>query len=116
MDIDLSKYPEIYRDLIDKGATAIVETVGLSEEQARAAVYCITEIIRRDWAGTQPYFSKGLAYEVTRRDREMYEKFNGSNHAALAREYDISVRQVYERINIIREEEFRRRQPALFEG
>lgn len=113
--IDLTRYPEIYLDLVDKGSEAITEKLGLPADQARLAAYCVTEVIRKDWAGQQPYFSKGLAYDITKRDREMFGKFTGSNHGELAKEYGMTTRQIYDRIALIRDEEFKRRQPALFE-
>lgn len=113
-EIDLSRYPEVLRDLIDRGAERIVEEAGLPVDQARHIAYLITEIIRRDWAGTNLYLAKGLAHDITQRDREMYGKFTGTNHAALAKEYNITVRQVYDRLALIAAEEFKRRQPGLF--
>jgi Mor family transcriptional regulator len=110
-----NKYPELLRDLIDKASPEIAEKMGLSMEMARQAVFVVAEVIRKDWSGDGLYLPKGLAYEISRRDREMYRKFTGNNHAALAREYDLSVRQVYARIALVGEEEFKRKQCNLFE-
>jgi len=114
MNRDLSRYPEVLRDLIDKGSERISEQLGIPMDQAREIAWHITEIIRKDWSGDQIYLPKGLAHDLSLRDREMYRKFNGSNHALLAREYGITVRQVYDRLALVSAEEFRRQQPALF--
>ncbi|MBT0666362.1 hypothetical protein KI809_18800 [Geobacter pelophilus] len=115
MTPDLTNYPDIFLDLIDKAEEPIAAALGVDNETARLAAFQVTEIMRRDWAGTQPYLSKGMAFELTNRDREMYEKFNGSNHEELALEFGMTTRNVYDRIKAIRAEEFKRRQPALFE-
>jgi Mor family transcriptional regulator len=111
---DLSKYPPMYKDLIAKATGPIAEQLKVPEDAARLAAYLVCEVIRKDWAGIFQYVSKGCAYDLTRRDREMYEKFNGRNYKELAKEYGISERQVYTRLDMIREDEFARRQPSLF--
>ena len=112
--MDLSRYPEMYKDLIEKAAGPIAKKLNVSADAAREAAYLVCEVIRKDWAGINQYVSKGCAHEIDKRDREMYEKFDGSNHKALAKEFGITERQVYPRLDIIREEEFSRRQPGLF--
>lgn len=110
-----NKYPELLRDLIDKATPEISERMGLTTEQARQAVFIVAEVIRKDWSGDGIYLPKGLAYEISKRDREMYAKFTGTNHAQLARQYDLSVRQVYARIALVGEQEYKRRQGHLFD-
>lgn len=112
---DLTNYPEIFRDLIDKAEEPICSALGVDAEKARMAAFQVTEIMRRDWAGTQPYMAIGEMYMITLRDREMYDKFNGKNYDELALEYGMSSRNVYDRIKIIRAEEFKRKQPGLFD-
>jgi Mor family transcriptional regulator len=116
MNENLDRYPELLLDLLDKGAEAMVEFLKLERPVARHAAFLVTEVIRREWSGDQLYLAKGLAYEINRRDREMYAKFTGANHAALAKEYGITTRQVYDRLAMVGDQEFKRRQPGLFEG
>ncbi len=113
---DLSRYPAMYKDLIAKATAPIAEKLKITDEAARLAAYLVCEVIRKDWAGIFQYVPKGCAHELTARDREMYQKFNGRNHKELAKEYGISERQVYTRLDIIREEEFTRCQPSLFDN
>ena len=113
--MDLSRYPDIFLDLIDKAAEPIAEKLRLSTEQAREAAFQVCEVIRKDWAGDGLYLPKGLAYDIPRRDLEMYEAFNGRNHSELAKKYGITTRQVYERIALVAAAEFKRRQPSLFD-
>jgi Mor family transcriptional regulator len=112
--MDLSRYPPMYKDLIDKGAEPVAKRLNVPLDAAREAVFILCEIMRKDWAGINQYLSKGCAYEIEKRDLEMYEKFDGNNYKALAKEFGITERQVYTRLDIIREEEFKRKQPSLF--
>lgn len=114
MNTDLTRYPEVLRDLIDRGAELISEKLALAPATAREAAYLVTEIIRKDWSGSNLYLAKGLAHDIANRDREMYAKFTGSNHGQLAKEYGLTVRQVYDRLALVGEEEQKRRQPGLF--
>lgn len=113
--MDLSRYPEILRDLIDKGAEPLAAKLQLPLPVAREIVFDICEIIRKDWSGNNLYLPVGLAHDIDKRDREMYEAFNGSNHAELSKRFGITVRQVYERLALVSAAEFSRRQPALFD-
>ena len=112
--MDLSRYPPMFKDLIEKGAEPVAKKLNVSQDIAKEVVFILCEIMRRDWAGINQYLSKGCAYEIEKRDIEMYEKFDGKNYKALAKEFNITERQVYTRLDIIREEEFKRKQPSLF--
>jgi Mor family transcriptional regulator len=114
MNVDLSRYPEVLRDLIDRSTELIVEKIALPPATAREAAFIVTEVIRKDWSGSNLYLAKGLAHDIAQRDREMYAKFNGSNHGALAKEYGLTTRQVYDRLALVGEAEQKRRQPGLF--
>jgi len=113
--MDLSRYPEILRELIDKAAEPVAAKLQVSAEQAREAVFQVCEIIRKDWAGENLYLPKGLAHDINKRDLEMYEAFNGTNHSQLGKRFNLTTRQVYERIALVSVAEFKRRQPRLFE-
>lgn len=113
--MDLTRYPEILKDLIDKAAPPIAEKQQIPLSEARELVFEICEVIRRDWSGNNLYLPVGLAHDINKRDLEMYEAFNGTNHADLSKRFGITVRQVYERLAIISAAEFARRQPGLFD-
>lgn len=110
-----SKYPELLRDLVDKAAELLAERYGLSSPRARAAGWEIAELIRKEWGGQNLYLAKGKDYEITLRDVEMYRKFNGSNHFALAQEFGVTVRHVYRVIEQVRAADQAARQGGLFE-
>jgi Mor family transcriptional regulator len=112
--MDLTRYPEILKDLMDKAVEHLAEKLELPPETAQAAAFIVCEVIRREWAGSDIYFPRGLAYEIEQRDLEMFRLFTGSNQAELAKKYDITLRQVNIRIALIRAAEYERNQLKLF--
>lgn len=70
--------------------------------------------MRMDWGGKQVYFPKGLAADITKRDLELYQEFDGTNHEQLARKYHLSVQWVYKIIKNVQAFEVARRQIDMF--
>ena len=59
------------------------------------------------------YFSKGVAIELSARDREMCAQFRGNNYAQLARAYKLTEMRVRQIVNAWQQEQFLRRQGQL---
>jgi Mor family transcriptional regulator len=114
--MDLTRYPQQLKDLIDKAAEPVAEKLQIPMDQARQAVYLVTEVIRKDWSGDNFYLPKGMAYEIEQRDRQMWAEFNGHNHAELGKKYGLTTRKVYDRLSLVGVEEFARQQPSLFKS
>ncbi len=83
-------------------------------DQARQVGLAAADLVRQHYGGEQIYVPKGLALIITERDREIYRKFLGGNHFALAKEYGLTVRQIYSIVARVKEEEFLARQGDLF--
>jgi len=75
----------------------------------------ITNAIKAHFGGETIYIPKGYELEITARHREIYEKFNGKNHIALAHEYSLTTRQIYSIVRTIHKEEQALRQRSLFD-
>lgn len=105
--------PQLIADLADKVAAAVARR-GIDPEAAAQIGIEVADQMRADWGGQAIYFAKGVAIDISRRDLEMWEKFNGRNHAELAREFDLSVIHVYRRIKSIGEAARAQRQGSLF--
>lgn len=56
-DLAHDDYPEILRDLGDKVADLLIDA-DLTEREALAVAWDVTEHIRVEWGGSQPYFCK----------------------------------------------------------
>lgn len=105
--------PQLIADLADKVAAAVAKR-GLDPEAAAQIGVEVADQMRADWGGQAIYFAKGLSIDIGRRDLEIWEKFNGKNHADLAREYDLSVIHIYRRIKSVGAALRAKRQPELF--
>jgi len=105
--------PQLLADLADKLALALAKR-GIGPESAAEIGIEIADQMRADWGGQHIYFPQGAAIDITRRDMELWEKFNGHNHAALAREYDLSVIHVYRRVKLVGAAMRAKRQGDLF--
>lgn len=107
-------YPELLADLADQVAVKLLE-FGIEPERAAEAGFAAAEHIRANWSGQSLYVPKGVEYELSKRDMIIFERCNGRNHEALAREYNLTVMRVYQIIKAVKGELVRKRQGALFD-
>jgi Mor family transcriptional regulator len=106
-------YPELLADLAEQiGARLAAE--GLDVGRAADIGFSVAEYMRAHWSGAPQYFAKGVRYQCAERDRELYAKFKGHNHRALAREYSISTVRVYQIIKRVQSEIVATNQHSLF--
>ncbi|MDP3714945.1 MAG: Mor transcription activator family protein [Burkholderiales bacterium] len=87
-------YPELLADLASR-AEQLLRAEGLGEEQAKTIAFKLSESVRQHWGGQLIYVPMGTDFEITQRDVAMWEKFDGRNHEALAREFGMSLQHVY---------------------
>jgi Mor family transcriptional regulator len=106
-------YPELLADLADQVAVKLVEN-GIEAERAADIGLSAAEHIRANWSGQSLYLPKGVQYDLSRRDVEIFERFNGTNHEVLAREYNLTVMRIYQIVKAVRAEMVRKRQGSLF--
>ncbi len=109
----MSDYPELLQDIADKAALFLAKE-GLDESRAKDLGHALAEHVRREWGGQMQYIPKGITYECTQRDLEIFGKFNGDNYDRLAREYELSEMRIRQIVNAVREAEMRKRQSGLF--
>lgn len=80
-----------------KVATAIqreLEETGIQSKDARKVALRVVEMIRHENGGTEVYIPKGVALTLIQRDWQIWEEFDGTNYSALAREYQLTTRQI----------------------
>ncbi len=109
-----SKGPELLIDLTEHIAVALCELVLMEEPRARHVAQEIADRMAAHWGGQNVYFPMGLSVKVSRRDRQIYDEFNGSNHSDLARTYGVSIQWIYKIVKAVRKEEMARRQVDMF--
>lgn len=103
---------ELLSDLADRVSTVISNH--LPPSVASSIAEEIACDMARHWGGQLIYFPKGRYVFLSKRDREIYSKFTGNNHAELAREYDLGIQQIYEIIKSMHRQELNDRHGDLF--
>lgn len=88
--------------------------MGLAHDDASRIAWDVTRHLNTYWGGGHLYICKGLHYEISRRDAEIYRRFNGENHDWLATEYDLTVQHIYRIVKRVGQAERNKRQPVLF--
>lgn len=109
-------YPESWRDI----ATSLYVQMRALDELARLAdahvarlALQLTEGLRAEIGGSQPYLSKGSGYELSLRDRQILAEYRGNNLDALAHKYGLTTRQMRNIVDAQIREEVARRQGRL---
>lgn len=111
-DVRSIKYPELLRDVADH-ITNVLAAHGINPDLAVEAGREAAEFLRGHWGGQNVYMPKGTLYELSERDLEIWDRWNGRNVLELCREYDISRQRLYQIIAAAREREVAKRQLSL---
>lgn len=109
-----SKGPELLIDLTEHVAAALKELVSMEEAAARHVAQEVADRMAAHWGGQNVYFPMGLAGKLSRRDRLIYEEFNGTNQSDLARKWGVSLQWIYKIVKAVRKDEITRRQVDMF--
>jgi len=94
-------YPEVLADLAAQVATRLIDR-GIPEATAIEVGGELADHFTEYWGGLQIYIPKNLRYQITQRDQEIFEEFDGSNMEAICRKHGITVRSFYRVINSVR--------------
>jgi Mor family transcriptional regulator len=109
-----SKGPELLVDLAVHVAETIKELFPENAGRAEEIGQTVVDKMAAHWGGQNIYFPMGLSYRLSRRDLKIYEEFNGTNHAYLARKHHVSLVWVYKIVKAVHAAEIARRQGGLF--
>ncbi len=109
LDDDYPEAPGIIARLADE----ILTRRGVEKQLAGVVAMEIAEAARVEFQGTAPYWNKDTLQKITARDREIYAKFTGKNHAQLAHEYNLTTVRIYTIIKRVQLAEFTSRQGSL---
>lgn len=112
-DTTADDYPEVLADMRQHTERVLGEA-GVAAEQARAAAHQVAEFMRGHWGGQLVYIAKGRSFETRKRWQEIWDAFDGRNHAELARRFDLGLAQIYKVIEIMRQVTLRRNQRDMF--
>lgn len=112
------KQPEVLDDIVNAVKSSIKKTID-TEISTTASEYIAENVAKQichQWGGLTVYIPKGIYYQTSNRNIEIYKKFTGKNHIKLAREYGLSVQQIYSIIKTVYEAEKKRTQLNMFES
>ena len=95
--------------------TLILKQHGIETDVADQAGCSISNHLAEHWGGQVVSIPKDYLYKLSQRDQIIYEEFTGgTNHSALSRKYDVSVRAIYKIITRVRKIEVDKRQIQMF--
>lgn len=110
----LKKWPQGLTDMIMVIEAAMARR-GASRDQARRVAFVAVRALSQFAGGRSFYIPKGEALDRALRDRELWERFDGSNVSELATWAHLTEVQVYAILAEQRKLARRRVQPELFE-
>jgi Mor family transcriptional regulator len=105
---------DLLADLAAKIKASLTE---LAELDPNLSDHISNEVVNQmsdHWGGSLVYFPQGMSRKISARDLAIWEKFNGTNHPELAREYHISLQWVYRIVKTMRKQQINSRQGGLF--
>ncbi|WP_339859082.1 Mor transcription activator family protein [Pseudohongiella acticola] len=111
--------PDIQQDddiLIDlhQIAARLICSDGVPAERADELAGRIAQEIRSAWGGQQIYIKKTDLAELSARNLDIYNAFNGANHHQLAKKHGLAVPVIYRIIKSVQQQERDKRQHKLF--
>lgn len=111
---NLRELPELLSALRDLVAETLRSCVEMDGELSAHVGYEVARRFCEQWGGDSCYIPKADSLQRYSRDLQIWAKFTGHNHAALAREFRVSKVWVYAIVKRMRAVEVERRQGKLF--
>lgn len=108
-----TKAPDLLADLA-KHTVVAAQEFGVSEEQAENIGMIVAMKISQSWGGLNVYMPKALELFACEREKQIYNEFNGTNHAYLAKKYNLSLQWIYKIVKKVQKEEVNKRQMDMF--
>jgi Mor family transcriptional regulator len=99
---------------VEGWASEAAQDFGLPNEKADHLGTYIADQLAEHFGGSMLSFPKDRAFRIHLRDVEIYSKFTGNNIRALAKEYDLVDRAIYNIVKKMQRRYIRERQPDLF--
>lgn len=87
-------YPEVLSEIAHHLGTRLIDC-GVGETKANEAAFEAVESVRRMYGGQLIYIPRGIKFDSSERDREIYRKYLGNNIPELASEYQLSAAAIY---------------------
>ena len=110
------EYPEVLADIAREVHSQLMVHPMVKLEHAIAAQVAlhVAEHVRKNIGGVSTYIPRGMTFELSRRDKQMWEEFDGTNYAELARKHDMTEMRVRQIIAHVGRIERAKQQTDLF--
>jgi Mor family transcriptional regulator len=108
------EYPEALGLIANAAYRWLTTHLKLEHQPAAEAAFAIAEEARKELGGGHIYIAKGQEWELSRRDRSIWERFRGDNYAQLAREEGLTEMRIRQIIERCRRADQKARQAGLF--
>ncbi|ECE2928281.1 hypothetical protein H8526_002404 [Salmonella enterica] len=86
---------ELMNGLMEAVITILTERQGVPVMTACRVASAFAERMSFVWANSVIRIPKGIAYNTLKRNKALFDNFDGNNHAWLGRKYGISIQRVY---------------------
>lgn len=106
--------PELIKDLAGTVAHVATKHYDITPAAANKLGVDVALAFAEQAGGTQVYIPITQSIKISERDLQMYEKFDGSNHNELAKEFGCSVTWVYSVLKRVGKQMQDKNQPQLF--
>ena len=109
-------YPEVLADIARTVHEQLMEhpKLRLAHPLAAEVAMTVAETVRKNIGGVATYIPRGMSYDLSKRDREIWADFKGDNHAELARKYDLTEMRIRQIVAHAAKVDRRARQDVLF--
>ncbi|ECI3885399.1 TPA: Mor transcription activator family protein [Salmonella enterica subsp. enterica serovar Newport] len=86
---------ELMDGLMEAVITILTERQGIPVMTACRVANTFADRMSHVWANSVIRIPKGIAYNTLKRNKALFDNFDGNNHAWLGRKYGISIQRVY---------------------
>lgn len=108
--------PELLSDLALHTREILVANGSIDSDSAETLAWAVADRIAEHWGGQYLYIPRGCSLSVEREHLEIYNDFNGHNHAELAQKYRKSVVWIYSVVKRVKKQITSQRQGNLFDS
>jgi Mor family transcriptional regulator len=113
-----AEYPEVLADIAREVHQRLMThpKAKLPHPVAAEVALQVAESVRKNIGGVSTYIPRGHMYEISVRDRKLWEEFKGDNYQELAHRYDMTEMRVRQIVARVAAAERAKRQQNLFEA
>lgn len=115
MSTNLDRIPAFMRDLADIAAQVMQDELELPHDRSASIAMRISRAVCTEHRGENIYIPAGLALDIQQRDQELHAAYvaSGRDVRPVAKQFDLSEKQVYERVRLYEDTNYARNQGSL---